>query len=427
MFVDYTRVKIKSGNGGRGAKSFRREKFVPDGGPDGGDGGNGGDVYFTVDPNKNTLIDFTHNKIFEAESGFPGGSSNKTGKSGEDLIIGVPRGTVVLDAKNGKVIADISEEGQERLVLVGGKGGQGNARFKTPTRQAPNFSIDGEPGQSKDIILELKSLADVGLLGFPNVGKSTFLSQSTKATPKIANYHFTTLEPNLGVAETSYGKSFLIADIPGIIEGAADGIGLGLQFLRHVERTRLLLHFVDASGVEGRDPVEDFNILNKELVKHSEKLGKKKQILVANKTDLVTDFIEDNINKLKRLAKDKDMAFFEISAATGEGVEELINFTEKELEGIEREPLYEEEEMVVYTLEDDKDSFEVIVLEDGNFQVIGKAAENLMRRINVEDNESMAYFLRMLHRLGIEKALIDEGIEEGDIVEISGWEFEWIE
>lgn len=427
MFVDYAKIKIKSGNGGRGAKSFRREKYVPDGGPDGGDGGHGGDVYFAVDPNKNTLIDFTHNKNFEAESGFPGGSSNKTGKSGDDLIIGVPRGTVVIDTRNGKVIADISKDGEKKLVLLGGKGGKGNARFKTPTRQAPNFSIDGEPGDTLDIILELKSLADVGLLGFPNVGKSTFLSKSTKATPKIANYHFTTIEPNLGVAETSYGKSFLIADIPGIIEGASDGIGLGLQFLRHVERTRLLLHFVDASGIEGRNPVEDFKILNNELVKYSEKLGEKKQILVANKTDLITDYIDENLKKLEELAKEKNIALFKISAATGEGVKELLDFTEKELENIEREPLYEEDEMVVYTLEDkDKDEFEIIK-EDGKFKVIGKAAENLMRRINVEDNESMSYFLRMLVRLGIEKALIDEDIEEGDIVEISGWEFEWFD
>lgn len=428
MFVDYTKIKIKSGNGGRGARSFRREKFVPDGGPDGGDGGHGGDVYFAVDPNKNTLIDFTHNKIFEAESGFPGGSSNKTGKTGDDLIIGVPKGTVVIDAKNGKIIADISKENEQRLVLIGGKGGKGNARFKTSTRQAPNFSIDGESGQSKDVILELKSLADVGLLGFPNVGKSTFLAKSTKATPKIANYHFTTIEPNLGVAETTYGKSFLIADIPGIIEGASEGVGLGVQFLRHVERTRLLLHFVDASGVEGRNPIDDFNILNKELKNHSEKLGAKKQILVANKTDLITDFMKENLENLEKLAKEKEMPFFKISAVTGEGVNELINFTEKELENIEKEPLYEEDEMVVYTLDDsDKNEFEIIVLDNGNFKIIGKAAENLMRRINIEDNESMAYFLRMLVRLGIEQALIEEGVEEGDIVEISGWEFEWID
>lgn len=428
MFVDYTKIKIKSGNGGRGAKSFRREKYIPDGGPDGGDGGHGGDIYFVVDPNKNTLIDFTHKKHFEAENGYPGASSNKTGKSGEDLYIGVPRGTIVLDASNGRVIADISKDDDQRLVLLGGKGGKGNARFKTSVRQAPNFSIDGEPGVTKEVILELKSLADVGLLGFPNVGKSTFLSKSTKATPKIANYHFTTLEPNLGVAETTYGKSFLIADIPGIIEGASDGIGLGIQFLRHIERTRILFHFVDASGVEGRDPVEDFNVLNEELIKYSEKLGNKKQILVANKIDLVTDYLEENLKKLEKLAKEKDIPFFKISAGTGEGVSELINWTEKELENIEREPLYEEDEMVVYTLDDsDKDRFEATKVADGKYVVTGPAAENLMRRINVEDNESMSYFLRMLIRLGIEQALLAKGIEEGDIVEIDGWEFEWID
>lgn len=426
MFVDYTKIRIKSGDGGRGAKSFRREKYIPDGGPDGGDGGHGGDIYFAVDPNKNTLIDFTHNKKFSAGNGEPGSSANKTGKSGDDLVIGVPRGTLVIDANNGKVIADISTD-EERLILLGGKGGKGNARFKTSTRRAPNFSIDGEPGTTKEIILELKTLADVGLLGFPNVGKSTFLSKSTKATPKIANYHFTTLEPNLGVAETSYGNSFLIADIPGIIEGAATGVGLGLQFLRHVERTRILLHFVDASGVEGRDPVEDFNILNNELVKYSEKLGKKKQILVANKIDLTTDYIKDNLQKLEKLANEKNIPFFKISAATGDGVTELLNYTEKELEKIPKEPLMEEE-MVVYTLDiADKDQFEVTKVEENKYLVTGHAADNLMRRINVEDNESMSYFLRMLVRLGIEQELILKGVEEGDTVEISGWEFEWID
>ncbi len=427
MFVDYTKIKIKSGNGGRGAKSFRREKYVPDGGPDGGDGGHGGDVYFTVDSNKNTLIDFTHNKIFEAGHGEPGASANKTGKSGDDLIIGVPRGTLVIDVKTGKIIADISDE-RKRLILLGGKGGKGNARFKTSTRRAPNFSIDGEPGTTKEIILELKSLADVGLLGFPNVGKSTFLAKSTKATPKIANYHFTTIEPNLGVAETSYGKNFLIADIPGIIEGASDGIGLGLQFLRHVERTRLLLHFVDASGVEGRDPVEDFKILNKELEKYSEKLPLKKQILVANKMDLITDSIEKNLVNLEKLAKEKNIPLFKISAVTGEGVKELLNFTAEELEKIPLEPLIDEEEVVVYTLDDfERKQFEVTKVSEGSFIVTGPAAENLMRRINIEDNESMSYFLRMLVRLGIEQELIQKGVEEGDIVEISGWEFEWID
>ena len=265
MFVDYTKIKIKSGDGGNGAVSFRREKYVAAGGPDGGDGGNGGDVYFIVDKNKNTLIDFRYNKKFKATNGENGSGGKCSGKSGEDIYIGVPIGTVIKDEKSGKILADLSKEGQTECILKGGRGGKGNQHFATSTRQAPRFAIDGEKGTEIEVILELKMLADVGLLGFPNVGKSTFLSIVTDAKPKIANYQFTTLEPNLGVVKSKDGSSFVIADIPGIIEGASEGIGLGLQFLRHIERTRLLLHLVDVSGMDGRKPVRDFEIINEEL------------------------------------------------------------------------------------------------------------------------------------------------------------------
>ena len=303
MFTDYVKIIAKAGNGGNGAISFRREKYVAAGGPDGGDGGKGGDIYFEVDPDSNTLIDFRYNKKFKAENGKNGEGANKYGKSGEDLYIKVPIGTIIRDAKTNKVLADLSAEGQKELILAGGSGGKGNSHFATSTRQAPRFAQDGEKGEEKELILELKLLADVGLIGFPNVGKSTFLSMTTSATPKIADYHFTTLEPNLGVVKTDYGDSFVIADIPGIIEGASEGTGLGLQFLRHIERTRLLLHVIDVSGSEGRNPVEDFYTINKELKQYSEKLSQRKQIIVANKIDVMLD--ENLYTELEKSCKRK--------------------------------------------------------------------------------------------------------------------------
>ena len=310
MFTDYTKIIIKSGDGGDGAISFRREKYVAAGGPDGGDGGKGGDVYFKVDKDKNTLIDFRYNKKYKAQNGENGSGAKCNGKYGEDIYIGVPLGTVIKDVQTGKIVADLSNPEQVELVLKGGKGGKGNMHFATATRQAPRFAQDGEKGEEKEIILELKLLADVGLLGFPNVGKSTFLSTVTDARPKIANYQFTTLEPNLGVVKEKNGNTFVIADIPGIIEGASEGVGLGLQFLRHIERTRLLLHVIDVSGIDGRDPVEDFKIINEELKKYSEKLASRKQIIVASKADIIQD--ETNFNKLKDLAKKQNMEIFKI-------------------------------------------------------------------------------------------------------------------
>ena len=424
MFTDYTKIIIKSGDGGNGAATFRREKYVAAGGPDGGDGGNGGNIYFQVDKNKNTLIDFRYNKKFKAGNGENGSGNRCNGKYGEDLYIKVPIGTVVKDVETGKVVADLSTPDQTELILKGGRGGRGNSHFATSTRQAPRFSEDGEKGEEKEIILELKLLADVGLLGFPNVGKSTFLSNVTDAKPKIANYHFTTIEPNLGVVKTKGGDGFVIADIPGIIEGASEGVGLGIQFLRHVERTRLLLHFIDVSGQEGRDPVEDFYTINQELKKYSEKLSTRKQILVATKMDVMQD--DENYQKLKQLAKKENLEFYQISSATGDGIQELIDHVAEVLKTLPKEELVEIEEKVVYTLKEKDQEWEA--RKEGDiFIVEGRAADRLMGRINIEDNESMYYFHKMLKNMGIDDKLKELGICDGDTVIIAGWELEWEE
>lgn len=422
MFVDYAKIIIKSGDGGNGATSFRREKYVAAGGPDGGDGGNGGDVYFVVDPDSNTLIDFRFNKKFKAQNGENGRGSNCYGKRGEDCYIKVPLGTVVKDFETGKVIVDLSEKGQKELVLKGGRGGKGNTHFATSTRQVPNFSIDGEKGKEKEVILELKSLADVGLIGFPNVGKSTILSKVTAATPKIADYHFTTIDPNLGVVKTEYGDSFVIADIPGIIEGASDGVGLGIQFLRHVERTRLLLHVIDVAGTEGRNPAEDFYKINEELKSYSEKLASRKQMIVANKVDSLQD--EQNMKDLERVAKENQLELYKISAATGEGVKELFQHVSEVIKTLPKEEIVDAEDRIVYTLEEEDEPFTVEVVK-GEFVVQGPAAERIMRRVNVEDNESFAYLQRSLKKIGIDDALRAKGIKEGDTVILVDWQFEW--
>ncbi len=421
MFTDYVKIIAKAGDGGNGAISFRREKYVAAGGPDGGDGGKGGDVYFEVDPNSNTLIDFRFKKKFKAENGNNGEGSNKYGKSGENLTIKVPIGTVIKDASNNRVLADLSQEGQRELVLKGGRGGKGNAHFATSTRQAPRFSQDGENGEEKELILELKLLADVGLIGFPNVGKSTFLGRTTSATPKIADYHFTTLEPNLGVVKTDYGDSFVIADIPGIIEGASEGVGLGLQFLRHIERTRLLLHVIDVSGSEGRDPVDDFNKINSELQKYSKKLSERTQIIVANKIDSMQD--ENLYKNIENLAKEKKLEIFKISAVTGEGVDKLIKHVSELLKILPKEDLIEYEDKKVYKLEE-KDDY-TIRKEEGKFVIEGEPVERIMRRVNIADNESLYYFQKNLDELGVNQRLKEMGIQEGDIVKIADYELEW--
>ncbi len=422
MFVDYAKIIIESGKGGDGAATFRREKYVAAGGPDGGDGGKGGDIYFEVDPDSNTLIDFRFTKKFKAKNGENGSGNRCFGKSGEDLTVKVPKGTIVKDAETGKVIVDMSEDGQRELILKGGRGGKGNVHFATSTRQAPHFAIDGEKGKLKEVILELKLLADVGLIGFPNVGKSTILSRVTAATPKIADYHFTTIDPNLGVVKTEHGDSFVLADIPGIIEGASDGVGLGIQFLRHVERTRLLLHVIDVAGTEGRNPVDDFNKINEELKKYSEKLAGRKQIIVANKIDSMQD--ENNYKELEELAKNNGLEIFKISAVTGEGLNELFNYVAEIIKTLPKEDIVEPEERMIYTLEEEEDPF-TITRNNNEFTVEGPAIDRLMARVNTEDNESFAYLQRMLKKLGIDDALKEKGVKEGDTVNILDWVFEW--
>ena len=347
---------------------------------------------------------------------------HRYGNSGEDLTIKVPLGTIIKDSATGKVLADLSEKDEKELIILGGRGGKGNSHFATSTRQSPRFSQQWEKGEEKELILELKLLADVGLIGFPNVGKSTFLSVTTSATPKIADYHFTTLEPNLGVVKSEYGDSFVIADIPGIIEGASEGTGLGLQFLRHIERTRLLLHVIDVSGSEGRNPVEDFKIINNELKKYSEKLSKRKQIIVANKIDSMQD--ETLYKELSKLAKKEKLEIFKISAVTGEGIKELLNKVSQELKELPKEDLVEvEKDKKIYEL---KDESQFTIYKEGKiFVVDGPAVQRVMRRVNVEDNESLHYFHKCLDDLGVNQALKKAGVQEGDTVRVVDWELEW--
>lgn len=424
MFIDYAKIIIGSGKGGNGAITFRREKYVANGGPDGGDGGRGGSVYFRVDLGLNTLVDFKYKKKYLAQGGEAGSGARKAGKSGEDLYIDVPQGTVVRDEETGKVIADLSEEGQVECVLKGGKGGKGNVHYATATRQIPNFAETGEPGVEKTVILELKLIADVGLLGYPNVGKSTLLSRMTTAKPKIADYHFTTIEPNLGVVKLANGSSFVMADIPGLIEGASEGVGLGLKFLRHVERTRLLIHVIDVAGTEGRDPVQDFYKINAELSNYSEKLSNKLQVVAANKIDVMQD--EENYRRLEKVAKQKGYEIFKISAVTGEGLNELFNRVAELLKEIPKQELEEVDKTVYYNYEDENEGWR-ITRENNTFIIDGKEIENVMRRVNFSDYESLAYFHNTLKKMGIEAELKRRGIKEGDIVKIFDLEFQYEE
>ena len=429
MFIDKAKVFVKSGNGGDGAISFRREKYVPLGGPDGGDGGKGGSIIFKVDTGITTLLDFKYKKKFIAESGGNGGGSKCYGKDGESLTIKVPMGTIIREASTNKVIADLSHKDEEFLFLKGGKGGKGNVKFATPTKQAPHYAEPGMPGDEMEIILELKLLADVGLLGFPNVGKSTLLSMTTKAKPKIANYHFTTLKPNLGVVAVDGIEPFVMADIPGIIEGAAEGVGLGIQFLRHIERTRLLIHIVDISGVEGREPFEDFVKINEELKKYSVKLWDRPQIVVANKTDMLYD--EEVFEDFKK--KVQELGFkhvFKMSAATNEGVDAVMKEAARMLKEIPvRELEISEDER--YIPEEKRFTYEISVepnQEEGNntYVVSGSFVDRLLNAVNVNDADSLRYFHKVLNNKGIFNELREMGIEDGDMVRLNDFEFEYI-
>ena len=423
MFIDRVEIYIKAGSGGQGAVAFRREKYEPSGGPAGGDGGRGGNVIFKVDTGIRTLMDFRYKKKHIAQSRQNGGNSKKSGKKGEDLVIKVPPGTIIKDQESGSIIADLTQPNDERIIARGGKGGRGNQHFATSTRQAPRFAEGGIPGQERQLILELKLLADVGLLGFPNVGKSTLLASVTKAKPKIADYHFTTIIPNLGVVEWKDNKTFVMADIPGIIEGAHLGTGLGHQFLRHVERTKLLIHVLDVSGLEGRDPIQDFEIINKELIKYNAKLAERKQIVALNKMDLVMGL--EKINRIKNSLEEKGFEVYEISAATKVGLDELLDRIIGLLDEIgEVASIFEEEEISeMYTLEEAKDFS--IKKQNNDYIIEGIDMERLINSVNFEDLDSIRFFQRMLRKKGIIDALEEMGIKDGDTVKILDIEFEF--
>lgn len=421
-FVDHVKITCKAGNGGNGSMSFHREKFVLNGGPDGGDGGNGGNVCFYADLNMHTLLDFRFKSKYTAENGVDGAADNCTGKRGEDLIIKVPVGTVIREAESGAVVADMDTAGETRTILHGGRGGWGNRHFATPTRQAPNFAKPGIKTEVHTFLLELKTIADVGLVGYPNVGKSTILSVVTSAKPKIGNYHFTTLTPNLGIVRR-HGKDIVLADIPGLIEGAADGAGLGHDFLRHVERTRLLLHVLDIAGSEGRDPVEDFDQINHELANYGE-LAERPQIVVCNKSDLPDS--EENVALLKaHLAElGLDYPVFVVSAATHQGFDALLDKTGDMLEALP--PIVHFEEEVSYDDSVKPGTFEVV--RDGAvFEVVGSSMQRLIDSVNFDDEESMSWFHRTLRKWGVIDALRKAGAQEGDTVRIIDMEFDFVE
>ncbi len=425
MFIDHAKIIVKAGNGGNGVVSFRREKYVPDGGPDGGNGGRGGSVVFLVDSGMRTLMDFRYKKKYVAENGQHGQKKNCYGKDGKNLVIKVPPGTIIKDAKSGLVIADLTESDKPFVVLRGGRGGRGNSEFKTSTRRAPTFAEAGFKGVEKELILELKMIADVGLVGYPNVGKSTLLSMVTKAKPKIANYHFTTIKPNLGVVEVIKGESFVMADIPGLIEGAADGVGLGHDFLRHVERTRLILHVVDVSGVEGRDPIEDYKVISSELLQYNEKLASRPTIVVANKADLIFD--EALFADFQSFIEGEGLKMFTISAATGEGVDQLMRYVTEKLAEIPVEPLVQTMTLQdLEMLEEKADPYEInIVKEDDVYVLEGEGVERLIYSTNFDDYDSLRRFEGYLRRRGVFDRLREAGIEEGQTVRIIDFEFEF--
>ena len=425
MFADRAKIIIKSGKGGDGHVSFRREKYVPDGGPDGGDGGRGGDVIFVIDEGLNTLTDYRHKRKFAAEPGQEGGKKKCHGRDGADLILKVPAGTVIKDVETGKVIADMSGDNKRVIVLKGGRGGQGNSHYATATMQAPKYAQPGGEAIEIEVQLELKVIADVGLVGFPNVGKSTFLSRVTNAKPKIANYHFTTLQPNLGVVDMDEGFGFVIADIPGLIEGASEGIGLGHEFLRHVERTKVLIHVVDAAGVEGRDPIADIRAINTELERYNPELLKKPQVIAANKTDAIYDPESSIIADLKAEFGKEGIEVFPISAVSGAGVKELLYHVKHLLDKLPKETVVYEQEydpsLIVlrdlpYTIEID---------EDGSYVVEGPKIEKMLGYTNIESEKGFLFFQNFLKEQGILDELVEKGIEDGDTVRMYGHEFDY--
>ncbi|WP_425806704.1 GTPase ObgE [Desulfitobacterium sp. Sab5] len=422
MFYDQAKIYVKGGDGGAGAVAFRREKYVPEGGPSGGDGGRGGDVVFMADEGLRTLVDFRYKRHYKADRGEHGQGKNMHGKGGEDFVVRIPTGTLVKDQDTGEVLADLTEHGQKVVVAKGGRGGRGNARFMSNTNKAPTLAENGEPGEERYLTLELKLLADVGLVGFPNVGKSTMISRVSAAKPKIADYHFTTLVPNLGVVELEDGDSFVMADIPGLIEGAHTGAGLGHEFLRHTERTRLILHVLDIAGSENRDPLEDYRIIQEELQQYSPELAKRPMIIVANKMDIPG--AEENLKRLKESLGD-ELEIFPVSAATGEGLKDVIYRIAQLLPDIPAPEIFvREDEQHKFTHAEEKERFE-LTREDGVFVISGKEIEKHVKMTLFESEEGVYRFQNILKAMGVDDALRAAGIKEGDKVQIAGVEFNW--
>ena len=426
MFADRAKIYVKSGKGGDGHVSFRREKYVPNGGPDGGDGGNGGSVYFEVDEGLNTLTDFRHIRKYCAGNGQDGGKKNCAGKNGEDIVIKVPEGTVIKEAESGQVITDMSGDNRRFLLLCGGKGGNGNQHYATSTMQAPRYAQPGQPAQELELMLELKVIADVGLVGFPNVGKSTFLSKVTNARPKIANYHFTTLNPNLGVVDLDDAKGFVIADIPGLIEGASEGVGLGHEFLRHIERTKLIVHIVDAASTEGRDPIEDSYAINKELEAYNEEIAKRPQFIAANKIDMI--YMEDDpVAKIKAEFEPKGIPVYAISAISGQGLKDLLYDINNQLEQMDSKPIvFEQEFFPEYHFDMENEPFTVVYDEKEDAYVVeGPRIEKMLSYTNLESEKGFQFFQNFLKDNGILQKLEELGIREGDTVRMYGLSFDY--
>ncbi|WP_227937843.1 GTPase ObgE [Alkalihalobacillus deserti] len=427
MFVDKVKIYVKGGDGGKGQVSFRREKYVPDGGPAGGDGGRGASVVFEVEEGLRTLMDFRYKRHFKAPRGEHGRPKNQHGANSEDMIVKVPPGTTVVDVETGQVIADLTEHGQRAVIARGGRGGRGNTRFATPVNPAPEIAENGEPGQERDVTLELKVLADVGLVGFPSVGKSTLLSVVSAAKPKIADYHFTTITPNLGVVEAEDGRSFVMADLPGLIEGAHEGVGLGHQFLRHIERTRVIVHVIDMSALEGRDPYEDYLLINEELKQYNMRLLERPQIIVANKMDMPES--EANLEVFKEKFKD-DYPIFPISAITRQGLRDLLLTVADKIEETPEFPLHEEAEdttRVIYRHEKEETPFVITIDDDGTFVLSGAPLEKLFKMTDFSHDESVRRFARQMRGMGIDEALREKGAKDGDLVRIMKFEFEFID
>lgn len=426
MFADRAKIIIKSGKGGDGHVSFRREKYVPNGGPDGGDGGKGGDVIFEVDEGLNTLTDYRHRRKFAAEPGQEGGKKNCHGKNGADLILKVPAGTVIKDAETDKVIADMSGDNRRQIILKGGRGGLGNQNFATATMQAPKYAQPGGEAIEIEVKLELKVIADVGLVGFPNVGKSTLLSRVTNAQPKIANYHFTTLQPNLGVVDLDGAKGFVIADIPGLIEGASEGVGLGLEFLRHIERTKVMIHIVDAAGTEGRDPIADIKAINKELEAYDPEILKKPQVIAANKIDAIYGDENEVIQALRAEFEEKEgIKVFPISAVSGKGLKELLYHVNNLLETCSKEPIVYEQEFDPALRFFKEEPYTITRADDAAFVVEGPKIEKMLGYTNIESEKGFLFFQNFMKEQGILDELVERGIEEGDTVRIYGHEFDY--